>query len=177
MNARHALLLAAVCGVAATGSGCGHRCEPALCIDGTCVVRDVEVPAPGGSSSLTEGQLVTVRYVLAAGVAPHGTVSFRVETPCACAEFTRDPSANPGKAAPAVSAAFQAVDDACEPGADVTVPLAVPQGGQCSLSVTASIENDSRMLTIVPAVPCAPLDCTSDVACTQGLPAQGAGGG
>jgi hypothetical protein len=171
-----ALILVSLCSAAVAGFGCGHRCEPALCIDDTCVVRDVEVPAAGGSPSLTEGQVVTVRYVLPAGVSPHGTVSLRVETPCACAEFTRGPAANTGNAAGAVAAAFQAVDDACEPGADVTIPLTVPQGGQCSMSITASIENDSRTLTIVPAAPCAPLDCTSDVACTQGLPAQGAGG-
>lgn len=147
---------------------CDHYvCEPVLCIEGNC--------GTAGSMTLAEGEGIVISYLLPVGV-DDKDVAFRIETPCACATFSR-PTAAPDTSDDLPETVGQD-GDTCDVASAVQIPIVVPPGGGCRFAVTARFANDARTL-VVPGSGCEQLTCASDVACTAGLPATagGAGGG
>lgn len=149
---------------------CHDPCLPELeLVDSNAKVLAAAAGVEGGASpgnALPEGDLLLITHRLPAGVDLEEKIVFRVETPCTCTTFTRSPVE--------LASEDKSIAQAkCSMGYETTIPLVVPEGGGCRLSVTSTISNDTR--TVVLEGDDCDLKCTSDVRCTDGL--EGDGGG
>lgn len=158
---------------------CNDPCLPELELtnqSGTTVL-DRAAGAEGGSTpgeAVEEKGVILITHRLPAGVDVEDKILFRVETPCVCTTFVRS-------AVESGSAKESEAQGTCSMGYETTIPLVVPPGGGCRLSVTSTILNDTR--TVILEGDDCDLKCTSDVKCADGLegdgggPAGGVGGG
>lgn len=123
--------------------------------------------ASGGPTAPKEGDVVIINFDLPEGVDSESDVAFRVQTPCSCATFSRKP------------VDLESVESlgACTFGSRIRIPLVLPRGGACRLTVSASVNNTSAQAEMRGPISQCNLDCTSDVLCDADLDGTTVGSG